>query len=469
MAWAHSVKAVGDVVSTHQYRVLSWMLLIALGLIITMAIISNTSNRIHPDEFDHVAAARFYLDNWLPPAVADPRTLDSYSYAGASYLNEWDISYLFAGKFALLIKAVVQNEIYAFRFFNVFLFLLLTCMAWIKRDEVLTFAVLLLSPQIWYVFSYFNNDAFAIFLSLLAAYELTSSRSAFNDRTRGIAARYLRLGLYIGLMILSKRTYWMFAVFTLCYAALTELWHSRNHDWRFYLRQAGMLTGIICAVAVPRVCYDLYVNGLPSQKTEKMIATANLLADDAFKPNRIGSSKYAAGINLKSRGMGFLSMNGDLYWPKESVKTAFGVYHYLLIRGPLLLYVLAAGCVGLLVAYLFFAIILKGNSHDKIILALSVGCCLGVIGLSLYHSWTNDFQPQGRYLFAIFSILGVLLIRSKQILNSVFVNSVIGVSFLFSSYSFIFVGLNHIPKYWERVESPVSPVLKLEREWKQSH
>ena len=169
----------------YPYRVFAWMLLAALTFIVTMAFISNASNRIHPDEFDHVAAARFYFDNWLPPPVADPRTLDSYSYAGVSYLNEWDVVYLLAGKFALLTQPFVQSEVYALRCFNLFLFLVLTCLAWTRRDDILTFCILLLSPQIWYIFSYFNADAFPMFLALLAVYELTSPRTAFNDCNSG--------------------------------------------------------------------------------------------------------------------------------------------------------------------------------------------------------------------------------------------------------------------------------------------
>ena len=448
------------------------MLLIALGLIATMAIISNTTYRIHADELDHVAAARFYLDNWLPPAVADPRTLDSYSYGGFSYLNEWDIVYLLAGKFGRLVNPILQNEVYAFRSFNVLLFMCLTCMAWFRRDEILMFSVLLLSPQIWYLFSYFNADAFPIFLSFLAAYELTSSRSAFNDRTRSLAARYLRLGLYIGLIILSKKTFWMFAVFTVGYVALVELWHSSNRDWRACIWRTCVLAMIACAVALPRIAYDVYINGPPSQKAQKLGAIAELLADDDFKPSRYGSNRFSNTINLKSRGVGFFEMirsvkRADHSWISETQMTAFGVYYYLIVYGPAFLYNLAAGCVLLLAAVLSLSIVWKGNAHDKVTLALSAACCLGIAGLSLLHSWMNDFQPQGRYLFAAFTILGILLVNSRQYLDSRFTTGVIVASFVLSSWSFIFVGLNHIPKYWESVQSPNHPVFKLEREWKQ--
>jgi hypothetical protein len=160
-----------------RYHAFTGFFMIALGLCLTMALISSTAFRLHPDELDHVSAARFYFDNWLPPAAADPRTLDSYSNYGMSYLNEWDIVYLLAGKFAMLIHPLVANEVLELRFFNVFLFMTIAWIALIRREEILVFVVLLTSSQIWYVFSYFNGDAFPMFLSLLTAYEITSNRS----------------------------------------------------------------------------------------------------------------------------------------------------------------------------------------------------------------------------------------------------------------------------------------------------
>lgn len=190
-----------------------WMLVVALLLAVVMSAVSNTQERTHPDEFDHIAAARYYEGNWLPPAVGDLRTLDSYSIYGMSYLNEWDVVYALAGKFAALARPLVHNESYVYQLFNLSLFAILVFLAWRKKEAMLLFSLLVVSAQIWYVFSYFNADAFPLFLSILAAYELASPRSAFNDQSRSLVIRYLRLGVYLGLLVLSKKTFWMFVVF----------------------------------------------------------------------------------------------------------------------------------------------------------------------------------------------------------------------------------------------------------------
>ena len=448
------------------------MLVVALGLICAMAVVSSTTARVHADELDHVAAARFYETHWLPPPVADPRTLDSYSYSGMSYLNEWDIVYLLAGKFAAVVQRIVGNEVHAYRLFNVLLFSVLVYVAWWKGHATLLLSVLLLSPQIWYVFSYFNADAFAVFLAFLAAYELTSPDSAFNDRARALVARYWRLGLYIGLLVLSKRTFWIFAVFVLAYVALLEMWYRGHGGWRAGLRRMAVLAAIACAVALPRVCYDFYVNGSPSHKFDKMIAASALYADDDFKPAVIGSRPHSAGVRLKSRGVGFYeAINGfwgPWFWVTQSVATSFGVYYYLLVYASLGFYVAAFSCIMLLVGTVLASTVRFGSSHDVTVCWLAGACGAAIVGLSMYHSWTIDFQPQGRYLFALFPILGILLMRGRTYLNGRVTAGLVGASFVLSTYSFVFVGLVSIPKSWEHVQSPKHPALSLERDWRKA-
>ncbi|MBI1997204.1 MAG: hypothetical protein HYS66_12140, partial [Deltaproteobacteria bacterium] len=125
------------------------------------AIMALTSgyNR-HPDEYMHFEAAKYYIHHFFPPEIGDPSVANSYSYWGVSYLNYFWIEYFLAGKFAFLLSPFVSNELIAVRFFNVFLFFSLAVFFLYRskadNDELIVPCFLLITPQVWYIFSYTN-------------------------------------------------------------------------------------------------------------------------------------------------------------------------------------------------------------------------------------------------------------------------------------------------------------------------
>lgn len=433
-----------------KYGLYRGLMFVAVGLALAMALLSTTNKQVHHDEFDHVNAARFYFDHWLPPGVGDPRALEAYSLFGASYLDEWDVVYPLAGKFAKLISPMVTNEIIALRLFNVGLLLVLACIALVRRDDILALALLLTSPQIWYVFSYVNGDAFPMFLSFLAVIALTSSRSLFNAHARSTLVRYLPLGICIGLILLSKKTFWPFGLFAICCALWLEF-AERQHARTIggFLKSAGLLGSVILLTAFPRVGYDLVVNGLPAQKAARMAQTQDALALPYFKQ----STNLRAELNVRSKGVTLVQMMKPPYnWAGLSAVTAFGAYNYTAIRVPRAYYYLIFGAYALFLVYLGIAVAVRGNANDRAILFGGFVFSLLIIGLSIYHSWTGDFQPQGRYLFGVFAILAVALARSKRLLHPLPVNVFLLLCFSWSVYSFYTAGLAQVSQFRDVVE-----------------
>ena len=442
-----------------EYRIVLWMLLVALVQIGLMAALSSTIYRVHPDEFDHIAAARFYVDHWLPPPIGDPRTLDSYSYMGASYLNEWDVVYFLAGKFAAVAQAFVPNDVHVFRMFNVLLFSVLVLWACLREADTLTFSALLLSPQIWYLFSYFNGDAFAIFIALLAAFELTSASSRFNSRGLPALKRFLLLGVYVGLLVLSKRTFWMFGIFAIGYVAIVEMAHARLADWPSPVRKMGALLLVIGCVSVPRIAYDISINGASQDKAARMRETANALANPGWRTTDAPGSRHEfnntglrergtslSQINntgLRERGTSLSQMLWKMQWVKQTIMTSIGGYGYRSHFAKAYYYWIASGCLLLLVIHVTWRTLASRSLEDAAVLSWASLCCLAIIGLSIYHSWVNDFQPEGRYLFGIFVIVAVLLARSRRWLAPLVTNTLIGACFALSLYSFVAVGLTN--------------------------
>ena len=462
MTFINSFKSVKNSRFISRYQAFIGMFLIALGLCLTMALISSTNVirihdydlRVHPDEENHVLAARFYFDNWLPPGVADPRTMDSYSDYGMSYLNEWDIVYLLAGKFATLIHPILSHEafelrlfVFELRLFNVCLFMVMALIALIRRDEILAFVVLLTSPQIWYIFSYFNGDALPMFLSMLAAYEITSARSLFNAHSRHVVLRFLPLGLYMGLIILSKKTFWAFDLFALGCIAWIEFHHCARNRVAVWIKHMVLLAAIIFLIVAPRIAYDFYLNGTPAQKHEKIVETADILAKPWFKPSLKDSAISSRGVDMKDKGVSLIELFNKFHWGKNSLESSFGVYQaYSRDHAGPKVYMALFIVYGTFLIYLVFVFIRYSGFQDKLLLGWGLTLSLLIIGLSVYHSWVNDFQPLGRYLFGIFCIFSVLLARWRNWLNPVVINLLVGALFTLSAYSFVFYALNHIPK-----------------------
>ncbi len=48
------------------YRLMRWLMLVAVAMSLAMSLLSPIAKQVHHDEHDHFSAARFYVDNWLP-------------------------------------------------------------------------------------------------------------------------------------------------------------------------------------------------------------------------------------------------------------------------------------------------------------------------------------------------------------------------------------------------------------------
>ncbi len=176
-------------------------------LALCMAVISR--DNIHPDEFVHVRAAKYYQHHLLPPHIEDPAIAHTYSLYGVSRLNSGEIVYLFAGIFLNLLSPLHADPYLIVRLFNITLLCILMLLAVRQSRYRLLLVPLVISPQIWYIFSYFNSDALALFMLLLLAYQAVEPRSAFNQLVRdgfmgSKALSIIPLAVLIGLSLQVK-------------------------------------------------------------------------------------------------------------------------------------------------------------------------------------------------------------------------------------------------------------------------
>ena len=429
------------------YRALSVLLFIAFGLILYMAIVS--SYNAHPDEYLHINAGKYYFQHWLPPKVGEPDTADSYAKKyGVSYLNELDIVYFIAAKFSNILDNLHGNRCITLRLFNVFLFLLLAVLSVLCTKNRQFFFVLLLTPQVWYVFSYFNGDAFPLFLSIILAYQLVTPKSLFHKYANSRSWHYLITGgfstaVLLGLLLISKRNYYIFVLFVLFVLAWNII-KAHGDDRKRIIMKYALVVTIAFSIMAARYTCDLAINSF--DKSAKITAYAEANADPKYKPSVATTSASFWGLRLKDKGFSYPDIFSKFDWHKISFKSFFGVYGWMNILASAWYYHWVWILTLSFISFITWCIFTKSDRENRHFAILAAAFIFGVIFISSLHSWINDFQAQGRYLFPLIGMFAVLAHKNKGHLNPLVMSWFIGLFFLMSLYSFVFVALARIPK-----------------------
>jgi len=438
------------------------------------------------------------LRHWLPPAVNNSATWTTVSVYGVSYLYELDVVYWLAGRLVDVFKHPAAVDLVTFRLFNVAQLALLAAMALLRPRWALPLSVLLLSPQIWYVYAYFNADALpltAAMVAVLLAIPRTSAVAQFVDSGGRPKAAVWLFALMLGLMLVSKRNFlpllpflgfwlsirhfnlgWRWATATTLATALllasvlvdgapsiaawkghwlflasglallvlcaTRLWQKTGADGagRKRLSRLLLLFAFGVLVAVPRIAYDAYLNGSPVDKQQAMTAVAEAHAGPGFKPSERNTEKASGGLALAQRGTSLREvMFAPYHWLSISTNSAFGLYGYMNILQPGWLYSALASIFLLFAAVALYA---TSRTRDGPAYAVLAGGFLLIVGISsLLHSWVSDLQAQGRYLLPVLPILASLLMQGRGEIPTRVLKMLLAGAVLLSAYSLLIIAL----------------------------
>jgi len=417
-------------------------------LVVTMAAVSKQN--AHPDEYVHLEAASYYVDNWLPPRVDDPAIEQTYSVYGVSRLNNGEIYYLLAGKLAKLVQAFHVPELLSLRLLNIALFAVIVLYAAASVPARMVAVMFLLSPQIWYLFSYCVSDAFGLFICFVAACEAVRPQSSLNrllfdpdyrGRRRVLAAAWL--ALLLALLLLLKINYYPFIAF-LAVVVCWRLFRTGDRaQRRTGLASIGALILVAGLLAGLRIGADYYVNGLDRQ--EKVAAMQEKTAHHWYKPSTELHKKHI-GLFLKQRGTTLQRMIKDHRWFEHTLQTGVGLYGYFTIAAPEIYYQLFKWLLALFLAVILATLLFRGGPENALLALLAVALTLALLGAALHRSWTIDFQAQGRYLFPMLPMFGLLLAQARHLFdNRVFILCFAHL-FILSLYSFVFIALPAMPR-----------------------
>ncbi len=421
------------------------LMLLVAALITSMSIISRP--HAHPDEHAHLQAAQYFENHSSFPAACEQGTESTYTNYGTSRLNTNELAYFISGKFLKLTDAIPLDYYLKLRLFNVGLFALLLLLAWQRPDARIVMLPLLISPQFWYVFSYYNSDALAIFTSLLIAYQLTGSETLFKRLIRGQATwpilSFTALSILGCFLLLTKKNFYFFSLFLLG-AGLVTLWLQRgkqNTDRTPTKPVLAMLLVAACAFGG----WTLYQSSLHDfERKAKILECREQAAAPAYRPSApLDQSNWS--LSFDKRGISINEML-EKGWAKNVFMSAFGNFGYVAHPASRTHYQWVALLLLGLIAYLFYAAARRGTAFHRWLLAGVATLFALLVATTLYKSWTVDYQPQGRYYFAMIPILGALLGWLKSILDNRIISLFVLALFLLGFYAFISIGLLEITK-----------------------
>lgn len=444
------------------HSVFKYLLIAAVGMSALMALMNDYDR--HPDESNHLSAVLYYTNHFLPPEIGDPAVRGSYSIWGVSYLNYHWVEYFLAGKFVWLISPLLSDPLTAARLFNVFLFAVLAalflCRSRDDNSEFIVPSVLLMTPQIWYVFSYSNNDAFALFISFLIAYQIAYSKSWLNEFIRSDAFRSkltggIVFGVLAGILLICKPNYWVFLMFAMFWILLHFPLTVVN------LKKYSFMALVAASVFAFRIGLDIYVNnetnfagasyinyffGGFEKGTGKLLAYQDEVAGYEFKPSTLENDlpNSRAEVKLRAKGTTLVGLFTQWKWHKLTFESFVGGYGYMNLWASRWYYYAMLLLYFLFGAYIFSMIVLSKDRETITQLGLFILGAVTTVFISVYLSWNYAFQPQGRYLFPIVGMLGLLLYANRHLLHHRVMSAFLAVAFFLSAYSFIFVALTNI-------------------------
>ena len=389
----------------------------------------------NPDEIYHLDAFCYFENHWWYPQFKASGF--RYSPYGVARVFKPEVVYWLYGRVGSAIKPIANRIVYelaqhihkpafykkdyrtyfpliasdnycrtivqVYRLQNVFLFLVtLSVLFWVGKNNRWAFAIgiiLICIPQVIYIFSYANSDAwglsFSIFLVLFALVE----QNPFSSIKKTIL-----LSLLTGAVLLSKENYWLSIAFSyaligyrvrksLCKKAL------KTSQSRYLIRNIAVLSGIVFIIISPVLIIYPLTQHIGPRSGKILLARMD---KEKAAPEYDPDSPIAPGLRLMSRGASFNQIWENTYWWELSLKSFYGLFGYMNTPSPDFAYRLA---LILAIANILLTLIIVMQHWStlpdliRLTFILSPLVIILSIALTLYNSWVADFQPQGRYIF----------------------------------------------------------------------
>lgn len=400
---------------------------------------------LNPDEYEVRSAVRYYQTNWMPPDLRSDTIADAFAVYGTSRHSEFNIFYFLTGK----IGQFFEDPALQSRWLNMGLFLVMAAIVikYCKKYFALLF-VLLLTPQLWFIYSYTTSDALDFFWGFLCIFQLMKEDSMLNHILEKTFSPkqipgYLLLAFLFVNMFWAKVSFYPILLFVFL-ILLIRLFEKQGEERKRFLRKCLVLVGLTCAIFIIRyMITDFKYYGFDKYGVYNEVM--ELRATYEYKPST-PPHEQAGSIYLYNKGVPLSVFFGEMRFNQDLFHTFagfFGNYNfgmeswYYYVMGAL--YITLFGC-------LIFELV-KMKNKQKWMEFVVVVVCIGIQYLLIFiNGYFVDFQPQGRYMLPALLFVTYLVYACKESKNNKMLRFILCATCILSLYAYLTIGaVNMVP------------------------
>jgi len=229
----------------------------------------------------------------------------------------------------------------------------------------------------------------------------------------------ISLALLVGLLLLSKESYWLSLFLAGVLVAVQHFQQQKQSVLKLSLWQIIIFSAvffvIVFLIIVPLKLVYPFTQGDWSTRVEEM---REIRAWPGFKPSNITRPSYR--LAERHEPITIVAINRD--WYRDSLKSFYGFFGHFTVVLPTWIYAIAVAVavsalnvgITIVVAWSKWSLL---NLVMKVLLICTPLFIFLNIAASIYNSWTHDFQPQGRYLFPSLIPFAMLLTATVSLEN----------------------------------------------------
>lgn len=399
---------------------------------------------LNPDEYHTLSAVNYYFSHFMPPDMRDPEIIDSYAIYGTTRHSEWTVFYFLTAK----IGQFFSDPIIRVRFFTTVTFCIMAGIALknIKKNRAL-FAMLLLTPQVWYLFSYCTSDSLDFFMSFLCMYEVMKKNSLLNRvLEEPFCKKHLLSMALLGLLFVQplwgKPTFYVVLIFIFL-VLLIRLFYTPKEERKVLLyKYLGILGFTFAIFAIRYMITDFPYYGLFGKYRVYM----DMMEQTALPEYKLSTPalQRAYSMSFMEKGITLWELLSGYDFNKNLFRTFAGFFGSYAFGARDWYYTAMAVFYLAIIGCLLIRAFRKKDSRTWWEIGAAALSMLIQYALIVYNAWVVDFQPQGRYLLPILFYAAYLIHRADSEGKNKLLQGLLCLTCLLSLYCFYSIGIPNL-------------------------